>query len=237
MHSRPVHLTSNSSNCSLPFRSFPYEYVTAHIYGYLLVSPYSHAARNMNYLAMDSARYYAVGIGNYTMSEQPYLVSRSVSPTILVVDDELSVTTLCKTILQQAGFSVLTADGSSEALKIITQHKESIDLLLTDLILPPRGFQLASSNNQFPHVHGHELALRALRIRKELRVILMSGNIDQDLAGYGIRRGDLPFLPKPFEPQALVALVQQILQTPTPSVESLAAVPPITPKVGDGWFD
>ena len=171
------------------------------------------------------------------MSEQQDSAPRSVSPTILVVDDEPSITKLCKTILQQAGFSVLDADGSSEALKICTQHEGPIDLLLTDLILPPPGFQLASSTNQFPHVHGHELAVRALRIRKDLRVILMSGKIDQDLAGYGLRRGDLPFLSKPFEHQALVALVQQTLHASPPSIESLTAGPPGVPKVGDGWVD
>ena len=171
------------------------------------------------------------------MSGQQDIVPRSVSPTILVVDDEPTITKLCKTILQQAGFSVLDADGSSEALKICTQHKGSIDLLLTDLILPPPGFQLASSSNQFPHVHGHDLAVRALRMRKDLRVILMSGNIDHDLAGYGIRRWDLPFLPKPFDHQALVALVRQTLQEPPPSVESLTAGPPGIPKVGDEWVD
>ena len=171
------------------------------------------------------------------MSGQQHIVPRSKSPTILVVDDEPAITNLCKTILQQAGFSVLAADGSSEALKICTQQERPIDLLLTDLILPPPGFQLASSSNQFPHVHGHDLAVRALRMRKDLRVILMSGNIDHDLAGYGIRRWDLPFLPKPFDHQALVALVRQTLQEPPPSVESLTAGPPGIPKVGDEWVD
>ena len=165
---------------------------------------------------------------------------QSASPTILVVDDEPSITKLCKSILQQAGFTVLVTDGSSEALKLCAQHKGPIDLLLTDLVLPPPGFQLASSSNQFPHVHGHELAVRALHIRKDLRVILMSGNIDHDLAGYGIRRGDIPFLLKPFEQQALVALVRQTLQTPPPSAEnvaSLAVHQTGIPKVGDGWVD
>src|SRR5262249_9100097 len=178
--------------------------------------------------------------GTDTMSGQQDIAPRSASPTILVVDDELSVTKLCKTILQQAGFSVLDADGSSEALKICTRHKVSIDLLVTALILPPPGFQLASSTNQFPHVHGHELAVRALRIRNDLRIILMSGNIDHDLAGYGIRRGDLPFLPKPFENQALLALIRQTLQTPPPSPESVASLAgsqPGIPKVGDGGVD
>ena len=171
------------------------------------------------------------------MSGQQNIAPQSVSPTILVVDDEPAITKLCKAILQQAGFSVLAADGSSEALKICTQHEGTIDLLLTDLILPPPGFQLASSSNQFPHVHGHDLAVRALGIRKDLRVILMSGNVDKDLAGYGIRRGDLPFLPKPFDQQALVALVRQTLHTTPPSVESLTAGSPEMPKVGDGWVD
>ena len=171
------------------------------------------------------------------MSGQHNIAPQSQSPTILVVDDEPTITKLCKEILQQAGFSVLDADGSSAALKICTQHEGSIDLLLTDLILPPPGFQLASSSNQFPHVHGHELAIRALRIRKDLRIILMSGNIDKDLAGYGIRWGSLPFLPKPFEIQALVTLVRQVLKASPPSIESLTAGPPETPTVGDGWVD
>jgi DNA-binding NtrC family response regulator len=171
------------------------------------------------------------------MSGLQDIMPQSLSPTILVVDDELAITKLCKTILEQAGFSVLDADDSSVALKICAQHEGPIDLLLTDLILPPPGFQLASSSNQFPHVHGHELAVRALGMRKDLRVILMSGNIDQDLAGYGIRRGTLPFLPKPLEAQSLVTLVRQTLQAPPPSIESLTAGPSGIQKVGDGWVD
>lgn len=171
------------------------------------------------------------------MSGQQNIAPQSQSPTILVVDDEPTITKLCKEILQQAGFSVLDADGSSAALKICTQHEGSIDLLLTDLILPPPGFQLASSSNQFPHVHGHELAIRALSIRKDLRIILMSGNIEKDMAGYGIRRGSLPFLPKPFEIQALVTLVRQVLNASPPSIESLTVGHPETPTVGDGWVD
>lgn len=171
------------------------------------------------------------------MSGQQDIVPLSLPQTILVVDDESAVTKLCTTILQHAGFSVFHADGSSEALKICMQHEGPIDLLLTDLILPPPGFQLASSTNQFPHVNGHDLAVRALHIRKDLRIVLMSGNIDQDLAGYGIRRGYLPFLPKPFEHQALVALVQRTLHAPPPSIESLTAGRPEIQNAGDGWVD
>jgi len=140
-------------------------------------------------------------------------------PTILLVDDEPAIARLCATILQQAGFTVLHADGSSEALKICTEHQGPIDLLLTDLILPPPGFQLASSSNPFPHVHGLELAVRAATIRKGLHVILMSGDPDKDLASHGIKRGTLPFLAKPFQQERLVGLVQDVLAQPSPLLD------------------
>jgi DNA-binding NtrC family response regulator len=171
------------------------------------------------------------------MSNLDVASPQSTKQTIVAVDDDTTIVHLCATVLAQAGFSVLPATNSSEALKICKNHPGPIHLLLTDLVMPPPEFSFASGDNEFPNVHGHELAVRALRMRKDLRVILMSSNIDQDLAGYGIRRGDLPFLPKPFEHQALVALVRQTLQAPPPSVESLTEGPPGIPKVGDGWVD
>ena len=144
--------------------------------------------------------------------------SSEASPTILVVDDELQVLKLCKALLEEAGFAVIGADGSSEALKICTQHQGPIDLLITDLVLPPPAFQLATSSNQFPHVNGHELAVRATMIRSGLRIILMSGNPDKDLASHGIKRGTLPFLAKPFERDRLIALVHTVLAQPAPTL-------------------
>jgi DNA-binding NtrC family response regulator len=153
------------------------------------------------------------------MTEHQHTPPTPVPQTILVVDDEPAVIKLCTTILQQAGFRVLHADGSSEALKICTEYEGPINLLLTDLILPPPGFQLASSSNPFPHVHGLELAVRAAKIRKSLHVILMSGNPDQDLASHGIKRGTLPFLAKPFQQERLVGLVQDVLAQPSPLLD------------------
>ncbi len=144
--------------------------------------------------------------------------SSEASSTILVVDDEVTIIKLCKALLESIGFTVLESDGSSEALKICTHHEGPIDLLLTDLVLPPPGFQLASTSNQFPHVNGHELAVRATMIRKGLRIILMSGNPDKELTSHGIKRGTLPFLAKPFEPERLSALVRNVLAQPAPTL-------------------
>ncbi len=169
------------------------------------------------------------------MSELDVPSPQSTKQTIIAVDDDGAIVRLCTAILEQAGFFVLPATNSSEALKICKSHPGPIHLLLTDLVMPPPEFSFAAGDNEFPNVHGHELAIRALRMRKDLRVILMSGNVEQELAGYGIRRGTLPFLPKPFEPQALVALVRQTLQAPAPSVESLTEKQPGVARPSDEW--
>jgi DNA-binding NtrC family response regulator len=137
----------------------------------------------------------------------------------LVVDEESSVLRLCRALLEQAGFGVLEADGSSEALKICTHHEGPLDLLITALTLPPPGFQIASSSNQFPHVHGYDLSIRAAAIRPGLRVILMSGDPDKELASYGITRTALPVLAKPFDQKGLANFVREVLRRPAPALE------------------
>ena len=155
------------------------------------------------------------------------------SATILVVDDEPSIIRLCQTFLEEAGFAVIGTEGSSEALKICTHHQGPIDLLLADLVLPPPGFQLALTSNQFPHVNGHELAVRATLIRSGLRIILMSGNPDKELASHGIKRGTLPFLAKPFERDRLITFVKNVLAQPAPTL----AVDPRARAANDTeWF-
>lgn len=157
--------------------------------------------------------------------------------TVLAVDDDPDALKLCRVFLEKAGFSVLSATGSSEALKICKTHAGPIHLLITDLVMPPPDFSFASGDNEFPHVHGHELAIRALRMRKELHVILMSANIDKDLQGYGINRGCVPFITKPLEAQALVSLAHDTLQAPPPTVESLQKEHTSGFKGADEWFD
>jgi CheY-like chemotaxis protein len=157
--------------------------------------------------------------------------------TVLAVDDDPDALNLCRVFLEKAGFSVLSASGSSEALKICKNHAGPIHLLITDLVMPPPDFSFASGENEFPHVHGHELAIRALRMRRDLHVILMSANIEKDLQGYGIKRGCVPFVTKPLEAQALVSLAHDTLASPPPSIESLQKDQSGGIKGADEWFD
>lgn len=66
-------------------------------------------------------------------------ISPSSTKTILVVDDNPSTRLICVKKLRAERLTVSQAEGSTEALKILDTRQEPIDLLLTDLMLPPSG--------------------------------------------------------------------------------------------------
>lgn len=131
--------------------------------------------------------------------------------TILVVDDDPSMRLICVKTLRAAGFTVLEAEGSSESLKILATHQEPIDLLLTDLMLPPPGLQFISTPNPYPRVHGHDVIQHTLAMKKTFRVILMSGLSDEKRKAYRLVIDHVPFLQKPFSVETMLQLVHAVL--------------------------
>jgi len=138
----------------------------------------------------------------------------STTKTILVVDDDPSIRLICVRTLLAEGFTVLEAEGSSESLKILATHEEPIDLLLTDLLLPPPGFQMTSTGNPYPRVHGHEVIQRTLAMKKTFRVILMSSLSTQDCKAYRIGTDHVPFLQEPCSIETRIQLVHTALAAP-----------------------
>ena len=136
----------------------------------------------------------------------------SLARTILVVDDDPSMRLICVKTLRAEGFTVLEAEGSSECLKILATCQEPIDLLLTDLMLPPPGFQMTATQNLYPRVHGHEVIQRTLAMKKTFRVILMSSLSEQDRKAYRIGIDHVPFLQKPFSVETMMQLVHAVLE-------------------------
>lgn len=134
----------------------------------------------------------------------------SLAKTILVVDDDPSMRLICAKTLRAKGFTVLEAEGSSEALKILATHQEPIDLLLTDLMLPPPGLQLTSTENPYPRVHGHDIIQRTLAMKKTLRVILMSSLSEQERKAYRLVTDQVPFLQKPFSVETMMEMVHTV---------------------------
>lgn len=138
-------------------------------------------------------------------------MSPSLAKTLLIVDDDPSTRLICVKKLRAEGFTVLEAEGSSEALKTLATHQEPIDLLLIDLMLPPPGLQLTSAQNPYPRVHGHDVIQRALAMKKISRVILMSGLSYHERKAYQTIPDHVPFLQKPFSVETLTQLVHEVL--------------------------
>jgi two-component system, cell cycle sensor histidine kinase and response regulator CckA len=117
--------------------------------------------------------------------------------TVLLVEDEAPVRTLARKILERKGYRVLQAGDAAEALRLANAHLESIDLLLSDVVMPGMSGQL--------------LADQLVARRPGLRVLFMSGYSEQAIMAHGVLREGVSLLAKPFSPDELVRHVQQSL--------------------------
>ena len=104
--------------------------------------------------------------------------------TVLLAEDEPSVQSPVRRILAACGFRVLEAGDGATALKIAEGHEGTIDLLLTDVVMPG--------------MNGSELARRLRGMRSGVRVVFMSGYSTEAIASHGALSPGSTFLQKPF---------------------------------------
>ena len=117
--------------------------------------------------------------------------------TILLVEDEEALRELTYNLLSDSGYTVLKAEHPDVAIKIAREHSGTIDLLLTDVVMPG--------------MSGPALAENLAPIRPEMKVICMSG-----YTGFAHRRlldPEKPLLAKPFTREALLRKLRQILDS------------------------
>jgi CheY-like chemotaxis protein len=114
--------------------------------------------------------------------------------TILVVDDNIDICRLARFFLENAGYAVVTASDGDEGFRFYQEHRSSIILLLTDVVMP--------------NVGGIELADRVLGIDSQLPVLFMSGSTGGSYHGQ-------EFLVKPFRPAELIEVVSRVLNANT----------------------
>jgi two-component system, cell cycle sensor histidine kinase and response regulator CckA len=119
--------------------------------------------------------------------------------TILVVEDGDAVRHLVCQMLVLNGYSVLEACDGHHALRICESHPHPIQLVLTDLVMP--------------NMKGAILAERLRLWHPDLRVLLMSGYIDEPVV-QRLGRDSVAFLQKPFTSVELVEKIRQILDVP-----------------------
>jgi len=120
------------------------------------------------------------------------------SGTILLAEDDEMVRHLTRDSLKIWGYLVLEAANGREALMVSQQYNGTIDLLLTDVVMP--------------RMSGKELADQLLVLRLGTRVLYMSGFTDHAIVHHGVLDGDTDFIEKPFTPDALALKVGKVLQ-------------------------
>ncbi len=147
---------------------------------------------------------------HFASASEPIDVSTG-TETILLVDDSGSFRRLVRTLLERHGYSVLEAQTSAEAAQIATRCAPSIDLLLTDVVMP--------------QVDGYQLSDYLRFHRAEMKVLYMSGYAGSAGPGPGRSKAGTRVLPKPFCKDALLLAVRQALDEPQ---EQPAAVAPQT---------
>ncbi len=119
--------------------------------------------------------------------------------TVLLVEDEPSVRALAETVLKKLGYSVLVADSGATALEIWKERRDSIDILLSDVIMP--------------HMSGGELAHKLREMNPQLKILFMSGYTDDMIASHGVLLGETQLIQKPFTAEALGRKLRDVLDT------------------------
>ncbi len=118
------------------------------------------------------------------------------SGVILVVDDEETIREVASMMLEDMGFSVLTAEDGVDALAVYRQHQQEIVGVLMDMTMPK--------------MDGKECFRELRRINADVKVILSSGYNELDATSRFVGQGLAGFIQKPYSPEALMAIVREV---------------------------
>ena len=131
------------------------------------------------------------------IAPKPAISSPQGKETVLIVEDEAAVRELACECLKRKGYQVLDAPSAIEAVAICSQTEPKIDLVLSDVLMPGMG--------------GRELAEKLRRLRPAIKILYMSGYIDDALAADDVLEKETAFIQKPFTPTTLAHKVRQVL--------------------------
>ena len=137
--------------------------------------------------------------GDVARRPEPMAQSVSGRETILLVEDELTILKLAGRILAQLGYTVLSANTPTDALRLAREHRGELHLIVTDVIMP--------------EMNGHDLAQQLLPHHPTMKCLFMSGYTSDIIANHGVLDDGVNFVQKPFSRQALAAKVREVLDS------------------------
>lgn len=118
--------------------------------------------------------------------------------TVLLVEDDQAILELAKTMLENYRYQVLSTTSSSEAIHLARQKEDSIDLMVTDVVLP--------------EMNGRDLAGILKVLQPQMKVLFMSGYNADVIAHHGVLNEGVYFIQKPFSMAEFLLKVQQVLK-------------------------
>jgi PAS domain S-box-containing protein len=121
------------------------------------------------------------------------------SETILLVEDSEQVRNIVCSILERHGYRVLKAANGTEALDLAALAGASVDLLLTDVVMPD--------------MNGKELYTQLVPNFPSLKVVYMSGYTDNVIVHHGVLEKNVQFIQKPFSTHSLISKVREVIDS------------------------
>ncbi len=118
--------------------------------------------------------------------------------TVLIVEDELSILNLTGKMIEKLGYNVLTSASPYDALKLAESHKDRINLLITDVVMP--------------EMNGRNMAEKIQEIFPDIKVLYMSGYTANVIAHQGVLEEGVSFIQKPFSINELGIKIMEALQ-------------------------
>ncbi len=138
--------------------------------------------------------------------EQPATTRRRIRPSstpkagaVLVVDDEQTIRVSARRLLEKLGYTALLADNGEMGVDLYERKKDSICLVLLDLVMPEKD--------------GHETFEALLALDPEVKVLLLSGYSKDEKVKRILESGATGFLQKPFDLETLSDAVKRALAT------------------------
>jgi CheY-like chemotaxis protein len=132
-----------------------------------------------------------------TMSARPESAPPGGSETLLVCEDDDAVRDLTARTLIAAGYNVLVAGDATQALQLAAEKDRSLDLLVTDVIMPD--------------MNGQQLSKAMADVRPGIRTLFVSGYTSDVIAHHGVLEKTVDFLEKPYSRRQLLCKIREIL--------------------------
>jgi PAS domain S-box-containing protein len=132
------------------------------------------------------------------------------SETVLLIEDDSHVRGAVRRMLEARGYQLLIARDGVEARALVERHNGPIDLVLTDVVMPGGS--------------GPSIVREMAKTSKRMRALFMSGYTDHAMLRNGALEEGMAFIQKPFSPQALAQKIREVLEVPSTTLLSRAAV-------------